>query len=236
MLLVYCRGGDKTAVKVTRYAGLASGSRNDYVTYERPVMLDWNFKKQFNANRWTKYLRAIEQHKPTLAMVPDYFRPDEKLLMLRNIEQVKNAGAQHVMVCPKFAGAVADIPGHCLVAVSVPTVYAGFLPNRSELVGRKLHFLGGHPDQHLALMRSHYEGIEVFSIDANVLAMQAGHGKWWSAKRGDWIQTPIARQYSSIALAMHSARMIVNYLNDPKASYTLKRRVKLCLSETAEAA
>lgn len=227
MLIVYVRGGDKTAPEVSKYFD-GGGARSDYKTYERPTMLDWDFKKRFDPHKWQKYLRAIEKDKPVLAMVPDYFRSDEKLFMLRNVEQVKEAGAQYVMVCPKFAGAVADIPEHCIVAISVPTKYAGFLPERLEVIGRKLHFLGGHPDQHLALMRVQYAGIEVFSIDANVLAMQAGYGKWWSAYRGDWVQEP-PHKYDTLTLSKRSAKMIVKYMSNRNSTYKMNERVRKCL-------
>ena len=232
--LIYCRGGDKTAPKVAAFAGLLSGSRNDYKSYAQVSMLDWDFSVEWTLKRWNKYLAEIAKHQPLIALIPDYFSDTPQSVMLQQVAEVKEAGACHVAVCPKFVGAVADIPLDCIIAVSVPTEYAGFLPAASELVGRRLHLLGGHPDQHLYLMRVRYPQNEIFSIDANVSAMQAGYGKWWSAKRADWIQTPISRQYKNVTLAMISARNWVRYLNDPQSKFRINERVSKCVERQAD--
>jgi hypothetical protein len=223
--LVYCRGGDTDAPKVVKAAGWEYGTRHDYTPYMQPYMLDINWENYV----WIDYLAKVGAYRPHLAMTPDYFRRTPKSLLYEQIQQVREAGATQVMVCPKFVGACADIPLDCIVAVSVPTPeYAGFLPPEDELIGRKLHLLGGYPDQHLYLMRYRYPQSEVVSIDQNSLARKAQKGMWWSARQAEWIQAP-RRQYSTVVLAMQSARRITEYLNDPNSTFKYRKRIGRCM-------
>ena len=89
------------------------------------------------------------------------------------------------MVCPKFPGAVDDIPDWCLVAVSVPTKYGGFLPSPDELRGRRVHLLGGSPQTQMRMAREYAgQGIVVSSVDGNMPAKVARFGDVWAA--GKW--------------------------------------------------
>jgi hypothetical protein len=228
--LIYCRGGDKLAPKVCKAAGWGYGTRHDYVPYLSPVaMLDINWQ----AYNWRDYVSKVALYKPTLAMVPDYFEATPKALLLEQIAEVKEAGATEVMVCPKFLGAVADIPPTCIVAVSVPApTYASFLPPAGELVGRRLHFLGGGPDQWLYLKRHRYHAATVVSADCNYLALKAQFGMWWSARRADWIQAERGK-FSNLTLMIQSARRITEYVHNPASIVRHGAAVQRCYERPA---
>lgn len=234
--VIYCRGGDVRAPKVVKAAGLMYGTRHDYKPYMPVYMLDIAFE-QFKGidftgveyqRKWGVYLDRVRAHQPALAMTLDYTPNVPRDLMLDQVEQVRAAGAATVMICPKFAGAVDHIPQSCIVAVSVPSTYAGFLPHPSELEGRRLHLLGGNPDQQAYLIRKRYTGAHVVSVDSNVLAYKAGFKQWWSARRGTWVHAPKG-QYQTVTLTIHSARCVVGYLHDPDPIIRYSRRIQRCM-------
>ena len=98
---------------------------------------------------------------------------------------------RRIAVCPKFAGAVADIPADCLVAVSVPSSYAGFVPELTELRGRRVHLLGGNPQAQADLVTR--LGGAVVSADYNVHERNAQNGMIFDY--GRWVhRSPIARR------------------------------------------
>src|SRR5690606_2799107 len=104
--------------------------------------------------------------------------------------QLVERGVERVMVCPKFPGAVSHIPAWCLVAVSVPTKYAGFLPSPDELRGRRVHLLGGSPQAQMRMAREYAgQGIVVSSEDGNMPAKVARFGDVWAA--GKWREVHI---------------------------------------------
>jgi len=221
MDIVYVRGGDKLAPKVAKMSGMAYGTRHDYVSYGDVYMLDIHWTDY----DWADYLAIIAQHKPTLAMVADYEYPSQRELMLQQIEDLRALGVPRIMCCPKFDGAVTDIPDDCIVAVSITTGYAGFMPQAAEVAGRKLHLLGGHPDQQARAIEL-YANATVVSVDGNVLAFKAGHGQYWH-ESGRWQAAP-RKLYSTEELMIMSAKNIVAYLHStaPKV-YRSKRVTKM---------
>jgi hypothetical protein len=183
MEIVYIRGGDKHAPEVAKAAGMHYGTRHDYKSYGDVWMLDIKWTKY----DWRNYLDIVRQHAPMMALAPDYEWPWQWTALQRQIDDLRGLVA-HVLVCPKFVGAVCHIPLDCVVAVSVPAPsYAGFLPDLRDLAGRKVHLLGGRPETQARLIqRLHGVGAEVFSVDGSYLSMKAGHGQWFDGSR--WIQ------------------------------------------------
>ena len=216
MDLIYCRGGDKQAPGIAKAAGVLYGTRYDYKPYAAVFMLDGGA----GSVDWRLYLDKTCEHQPIMALTPDYFTPDARTL-LTQIDELRALGVARICVCPKFRGAVGDIPDDCVVAVSVPTSYAGFLPHAAELVGRRIHFLGGHPDQ-IAHLMTVYQGAEIISADMNIIGRKADLGQFWRT-RGGWQTAPNSR-FESRLLAIHSWRNVRAYLNAPKQ--TSARRVQ----------
>lgn len=219
MDVVLVRGGDKSAGKVAAASGMLYGTRHDYKAYAPVYMLDI----KWDDYEWSEYLAIIEKHNPVLAMVADYEFPTQRETMLQQVADLRRIGIERVMCCPKFDGAVADIPQDCIVAVSVTTGYAGFMPYPHELTGRKLHLLGGHPDQQARAIYELYADSEVVSVDGNELAFKAMKGQFWS-KSGRWRAAP-KKRFSTEVLKIYSARNIVAYLRDKAPKIYRSKRV-----------
>lgn len=191
VLGIFCMGNGKadTFPRVARESGLAYGTRSSEQARVWPYMLDVDWK-QFNAGKltWADYMHLIAQYHPVQAMCVDYEHPDQRRQLYQQIRDLRNAGVLRVMVCPKFDGAVAHIPRWCVVAVSVPSSYAGFVPDGAELAGRRVHLLGGSPHaQRRWMLRLQGAGAKVVSFDGNShekVAQKAKlflDGKWQQA-------------------------------------------------------
>lgn len=208
MEIVYIRGGDKHAPEVAKAAGMHYGTRHDYKPYSDVWMLDINWKKY----NWRQYLDIVRQHAPMMALAPDYEWPWQWTALSRQIEDLRRI-VTHVLVCPKFVGAVRHIPADCIVAVSVPAPsYSGFLPDFREIVGRRVHLLGGRPEtQALLVQRLNGYNVDVFSVDGSYLSMKAGNGQVYS--EGKWIQRT-DRKVPNWELERLSARNVANLLRN----------------------
>lgn len=220
-LLVYIRGADKLAPETARIAGIPYGIRNDYYPYADPLFLDIHWTNY----DWNDYCQLVSRFHPIYAMVPDYEHPSQKERMLRQIEDLKTLGVLRVGVCPKFEGAVKDIPMDCVLAISVPTQYAGFLPNEA-LTDRKIHLLGGHPDQWMYLIRYRYPKAHFLSMDGNIMGLKAGLRQYWH--RG-WNKVPDGIEINKTRLAALSFRNARReLLNTDPPRLTSSRRVLRC--------
>lgn len=216
MKFIYCRGGDKLAPKVAQWAQMEYGTRYDYKAYAPVYMLDGGA----DAVAWDRYLEKVREYRPVMALTPDYFAHVDKHTLWAQIDALRTLGVERIAVCPKHPGAVANIPADCVVAVSVPTGYAGFLPLPGELIGRSLHLLGGYPDQHAYLMQA-YLSAQVESIDLNVIGLKAAFGQFWT-RAGGWQVAPKGR-FSTFVLSVHSARNVRRYLDAPTIDYRRRR-------------
>lgn len=147
---------------VCKNAGVGYGVRHDNKAYSQPQMLDINWKKY----DWGMYLEVVKKYKPTMAMVADYIHPSQRDVMLQQVNDLRQLGVLNIMVCPKFDEAVIDIPDDCIVAISIPSSYAGFLPPSETLIGRRLHLLGGSPKKQKAYILEHPK-LRIVSVDGN---------------------------------------------------------------------
>lgn len=216
-VIIYCRGGDKHAPRVAARAGMEYGTRYNYKPYAPIYMLDPGLDAD-----WNMYLSRVREWTPKLALTPDFYSHVSPDQMLEYVEVLRTIGVPQIGVCPKFTGAVAYIPRDCIVAVSVPTSYAGFLPLADEVYGRKLHLLGGHPDQQLYLIQLYEDaGATVVSVDGNILGRKASLGQFWSSK-GGWRTVP-RRRFSDHTLAVASGRNIARYFSLSPPPRTAKR-------------
>jgi len=214
--LIGCRGNDPDAPRLLRAEGWLYGFRSDATAYHRPYFIDINWRDYV----WSDHLAVIRAWRPVMAIVADYEKPAQRLAMLTQVRDIRALGVQP-LVCPKFPGATLDIPADCVIAVSVPTGYAGFLPAPQELRGRDLHFLGGHPDQHVILM-GRYKTSRLLSIDCSTIFQKAQFGAFWSARHNTWRY--VKHQFSTHTLTRMSARTIRRYLTQPPLFFTKDRR------------
>lgn len=207
MKYILVRGGDKTAPIIAERSGWLYGLRNDYKSYgENVYMLDIHWTNY----EWSSYLDKIKQVSPTVAMVADYESPSQRRELYRQLRDLKPLVKQ-VMVCPKFVGAIAHIPSWVIIAVSIPTSYAGFLPPMEELRGRQIHLLGGNPQKQADFIRkANGIGAKVVSLDANYHVRKAGLGQFW--QYGKWQQTR-GKQWTNQELAIESGKNLKVYFD-----------------------
>lgn len=170
VLTIHCQGNNRKVPAWANRAGMAYGTRHDNTPRAWPYMLDINWKKVV----WPEYLTKVRLLRPVMAMAQDYEHPDQRERMLAQVADLRALGVLRIGVIPKFGGAVADIPPDCIVAVSVPSSYAGFVPEMSELAERKIHLLGGNPQAQADLITR--LGGAVISTDYNVHERNAQNG------------------------------------------------------------
>ena len=198
ILTILCAGNNRKFPAVARASGMAYGTRHDDTPRDWPYMVDVNWR----AYDWNDYLLKIQAWRPVMALTPDYETRNPALLRMQ-IACLKALGVLRVAVCPKFDGAVADIPHECIVAVSVPTNYAGFVPHAEELRGRDVHLLGGSPVQWLGqtgrgrgksatgiISAINSAGARVISADGNSHTDTASSGGYWLGGRWQFDREP----------------------------------------------
>jgi hypothetical protein len=228
--VIYCRGGSKTAPHIAQMAGMKYGTHYKYTAYAPVYFLDAGIDPVW----WPDYYACVRELQPSLAVVPDYYHPHELPRLLAQIDSIRSLDVIP-LICPKFDGAVYDIPRDCRVAISVPAQeYAGFLPADNEVIDRDLHLLGGSPAQYLYIMRHRYQQSRVLSVDGNKFAYKAQMGQIWHAQQARWVQLPAGRA-SNYTLERVSAMQIVEYLNNPKSAIRdYQPSVQTCRSQPAK--
>ena len=193
--IIFCRGGSKDTWAAVKGSGMLYGTQaahtpdpgevaaGNIFMVDAPFKEFWSLDKNFqpadepNWKVWTQMLAKVREWKPSLVMVPDYISPAYKRALIKMACQLVEAGVEHVMMCPKFPGAVKDIPDWCVVGVSIPTEFAGYLPDLNELAGRNIHLLGDHTQQQMELWRKLVGiGARVITVDGNKFALKASFG------------------------------------------------------------
>lgn len=210
LLTIFCEGGNALFPEVAWQSGMAYGVRSDYAAFAYPFMLDAPFKPQ-NWN-WGQHAAAIQRHRPVMALARDYERPDQREDVLMQLDYFRACGVLRPTVCCKFAGAVEDMPADVLIAVSVPSQYAGWLPSDlREYAGHKLHLLGGTPQQWLELIpKLHAAGAHVLSADGSAHETAAKKGAHW--EQGKWRRKD-GKKAAYFETMVFSGREIVRVLN-----------------------
>lgn len=196
-LVIFCAGGNRRNSEIARSIGLAWGAAQAHTVYDYPVMFDVEFVPE--KQNWQSFLEKVELFRPLYALVTDYTAKEEKARLNSQIQDLRDRGVLHILICPKFDGAVLDIPGDCTPALSVPArgKFSGFWPSKSDLfslAGRKVHLLGGSPKNQAAKIRELYElGVYVSSLDNNSAIAAAAYstcfldtGKWYRQSKRRW--------------------------------------------------
>ncbi len=152
-------------------------------------------------------MRCLERHRPGLATVLDWERPEQLPEVLSWAEEAARHAAEAVLVIPKVPGMVGEIPREIggkpvWLAYSVPTAYGGSPVPLWELAGWPIHLLGGSPQAQRDCYR-YLRGIaEVRSVDGNMAKKMATsrccywtretteHGHWQPLNRAVEIGGP----------------------------------------------
>lgn len=212
------QGNNARMPEVARRSGMAYGTRHIEKAQDWPYALDIHWRDY----DWADYMHKVATWRPVQALAPDYEHPSQRRTLYAQIRDLKVAGVLRVMACPKFPGAVAHLPSWCVVAVSVPSTYAGFVPDFAELRGRRVHLLGGspvkwfgqtskgkqaNPTGYIAAITG--AGGRVISVDGNAHTATAAQGGYW--RDGRWQFDREA--FDLYDLAALSGRNIVAQLN-----------------------
>lgn len=202
ILPILVQGNNAEIPRIARESGWAYGTRAAEQPRDWAYQVDLEFTPDWRAFDWQTYLTQIRAWKPVAALALDYFEPAQLPTLLAQIDDLKMAGVLRVLVCPKFDGALAGIPADCIVAVSVPSTYAGFVPDFAELHERKVHLLGGSPPKWFGSRRSRNSatgiiaalqgaGAKVVSVDGNAHTQAAERGGIWSGGVWDFSARPL---------------------------------------------
>lgn len=181
--IIYCRGGDKSAPIIAKEANMLYGVRYDYTAYAKIYMLDGGLNP-----KWSHYIKRAKKLRPEFALVPDYEFPDQKKTMELQVIDLEMLNIPKIGVCPKFTGAVFQLPQNVVICESIPSQYAGWLiPDSEILKSREYHLLGGDPVlQKSEINRISNFGGRVVSVDGNKIAMKGAHGQIFCG--GKWIK------------------------------------------------
>jgi len=179
--LIYCADGNARFAQIAVDAGFLYGAQLPPKGLPfPPYFADQNWK---NPNR-ERYMAELAKHRPFIASVMDWERPDQ----LSNILEWAEDAAQYVevvMIIPKVIGGIAQLPrivggkpvrlGH-----SVPTKFGGTAVPYSEFYGWPVHLLGGSPHRQRRLSAF----MNVVSLDGNYAQMMAvRYNKFWCRSR-----------------------------------------------------
>lgn len=207
MKYVLVRGGTKAAPIISSETNWLYGIRHDKKAYASVHMLDVNWE----AYNWGDVCEKITRYQPVMALVPDFEDISQLGQVLTRIAQLQDLGVSEILVCPKFAEAVPLLPLSVVIAVSVPSIYAGYIPPLEQLRGRRVHLLGGNPFKQADLIRK-INGVGgcVQSLDANGFVQKAGLGQFW--QHGNWVQTR-GKKWTDTELAIASAQNLKRYFD-----------------------
>lgn len=179
------QGNNRKIPMIAKQSGMAYGTRHVEKPRAWPFALDIRWKEY----DWQQYLSLVETYRPVQVLVADYEQPDQQETMLQQVADLRRLGVLRILVCPKFDTAIADIPSDCIIAISVPSDYAGYVPPLTQLSGKRVHLLGGSPGRQKR-MTVQIQGIggKVISMDGNGFTKVARTGNYWDNgwKKDKW--------------------------------------------------
>ena len=172
MTYILCYGNNRHAPAIARDSGALYGVRYDTVAYEQPHMIDGGLK-----TRWTRWKEVVRRHKPTFALVPDFFSHMTIVDVELYVMDARRLSIPLIGVTPKFDGALEQLhdlfgdSSDIVYCISVPSKYAGYLPDR-YIPNIRYHMLGGRIDDQIQIARdiARAGGIP-FSADGNAPMM-----------------------------------------------------------------
>jgi len=189
MDLIYCAGANPRLSQIAYDAGYLLGIRSDRADYGFPIsFVDIEYRQP----NFAAHLAIIKKHQPKYATVPDL---SEKEVSEQDIERAVNQ-ARHLssyceiaLIVPKLPGQIALLPPDLAIGYSVPTSYGGAQYPLWELLGRRIHILGGSPHEQMMMYRYLQAAGTVCSADGNMaMKIATKFAKYWD--KGKWIEHP----------------------------------------------
>jgi len=185
--LIYCAGKNRAYDVAAWDAGFALGARLPATVYLPIYFADQKYKAPNRA----AYMTALATHRPHMATVVDYERPEQRAEVLSWAEEAAQYVAQ-VVIIPKVFDTISTIPrrisgAEIILGYSVPTAYGGTEVPVWEFSGWPVHLLGGSPHAQMRLARY----MDVVSADGNMALQQSHRCRFWRRRKGangHWIQ------------------------------------------------
>lgn len=184
MQLIYCAGKNKRFADIALAAGFRLGAQVPCTVYHDLYFCDQDWKRP---NR-TAYMRALQEHRPTMATVLDWEEEGQLSEVLSWAEEAAQ-WAQQVLIVPKVQGGIDRLPRRVggvpvVLAFSVPTKFGGTSLPLWDFAGWPIHLLGGSPHGQMKYA-AHLNSIaEVISADGNMANKMAHRCRFWSGKPG----------------------------------------------------
>lgn len=118
MDVIYCAGGGKVLAEIALAEGFLYGARSDDIRPEPRCngLIDINWKEY----DWVEHVKAVKQHKPKYAVVPDITRIVDYNLAIEYAEEMEDY-CGYVIIVPKIPGIIKNIPQKYVIGVSIPT-------------------------------------------------------------------------------------------------------------------
>lgn len=179
-VLIYCADGNRRFAEIAINAGYEYGAQLPNTIYYPPYFVDQNWRKP---NR-EAYMAALDKHRPFMASVLDWERPEQLPEVLGWAEDAARF-VETVMIIPKVQGGICMLPRSIggkpvRLGYSVPTKFSGTQLFLSEFLGWPVHLLGGSPNAQMSLAQY----LDAQSIDGNLHALIAlRYAKFWYSRK-----------------------------------------------------
>jgi hypothetical protein len=179
-VLVYTGGSSRRFSDIAVAAGLRYGARLPSTVHHPLWFADQDWRKP---NR-SAYMRALAQHRPTVATVLDWER-EEQLPEVLDWAEEASQYTEYVAIIPKVVGGIGRLPRRIggrdvLLGYSVNCGFGGTSVPLWEWDGWPIHLLGGSPQRQMHIWRYLTATSEVVSVDGNMTQKLAGsHCMFW---------------------------------------------------------
>lgn len=182
MKLIYCARPNRKYAEIAVKHGFFYGATLPAKIYHPPYMADQNWR---DPNK-EAYMNALDEHRPTIATVLDWERPEQFNTVMDWAEEASQY-CENIIVIPKIANLINKIPKQIngkeiILGYSANTCYAGTPTPLWQFAGYPIHILGGSPriQQQVYLYLS--VNSTVVSTDSNCINKAASYGKYWKGK------------------------------------------------------
>jgi len=163
--LIYCAARQRAFAEIAIAHGYTYGAQLPSRVYYPPQFVDQNPN---TPPPFDLYMQALEQHRPRMASVMDWFTVEQLPDVLRWAEAAAQFVTETIIIVPKMFGGIARLPRtingrEVRLGYSVPTQHGATSVPVWEFAGWPVHLLGGQPHHQHNLSRY----MDVRSVDGN---------------------------------------------------------------------
>lgn len=189
MDLIYCAALDGVYCCISEKVGWSIGFRSctpPLCKKHKITFIDQEFhafkaaheeKDTFSLKRlWQEHKEQVVLWEPKYATIPDIFDERGLELALKMAEDIEDYCEYQILI-PKY-DCIADIPEKYVLGYSIPTTYGGTPIDIKRFAGRKVHLLGGAPQNQYTYWKLIED--DVISLDGNMHLKLAKVGQFWT--------------------------------------------------------